>query len=151
MCCAGAQLPFLFTVRRMPSWIYDLVTDETFSVVARIILTSFFWIAGLFGLLMPGPIVATVRRAELPWPRLIVALMIITELGGSALLITNVGSLGWLGAGWLGVFTFLSIPLGHPFWKFPPPRKIEEMQIALEHLTVIGGLMCATALLAIQQ
>lgn len=42
----------------------------------------------------------------------------------------------------------LSVPLGHPFWKLPPPQKMEECQIALEHFTVTGGLMCAAALTA---
>ncbi len=60
--------------------------------------------------------------------------MIVSELAGSVLLVTNAFQLGWLGAGWLGVFTFLSIPLGHRFWKFQPPKRMEAMQIALDIL-----------------
>lgn len=73
--------------------------------------------------------------------------MIVTELGGSALLVSDAYGLGWLGAGWLGVFIVLCIPLGHPFWRFPQPQRMEHFQIALEHFTVVGGLMCAAALL----
>ncbi len=133
----------------MPDWVRELVTSDAFGVLARLVLTSFFWIAGIFGVLKFAVIVASVERAGLPAPRLIAAAMTVTELGGSALLVSNAWSLGWLGAGWLGVFTALSIPLGHPFWTFPPPKRMEEFQIALEHVTVIGGLMCAAALLAL--
>lgn len=130
----------------MHNAIVHLLDSDAFSLLSRIVLTSFFWSAGIFGLFKPSLIVAAVRRAELPAPRLIAAAMIVTELAGSALLITDVTSLGWLGAGALGVFTILSIPLGHPFWRFDPPRKMEEFQIAVEHLAVVGGLMCGAAL-----
>lgn len=133
----------------MPAIISDLLTADWFYVFARVVLTSFFWVAGLFGLLNFGMMVKTIEQHNLPRPPLIVAAMIVTELGGSALLITDYASLGWLGAGWLGVFTFLSIPLGHPFWRYDPPEKMEEFQIALEHLAVIGGLMCAAILTAV--
>lgn len=132
----------------MPSLIHDLLTADAFHLLARVVLTSFFWIAGIFGVLKFGNMVKAIEHHGLPRPQLIVAAMILTELGGSALLITNYANLGWLGAGWLGVFTFLSIPLGHPFWRFDPPKKMEEFQIALEHLAVIGGLMCAAILTA---
>ena len=130
----------------MPSWIHDLLISQAFVIFARIVLTAFFWIAGLFGVLKFGVMVKTIEQHALPAPRLIVALMVVTELAGSALLITDFASLGWLGAGWLGVFTFLSIPLGHPFWNYRPPEKMEEMQIALKRLAVIGGLMGAAIL-----
>lgn len=133
----------------MPSLIHDLLIADGFHLFARVLLTSFFWIAGLFGILNFGMMVKTIESHRLPSPPLIVAAMILTELGGSALLITDYQSMGWLGAGWLGVFTFLSIPLGHPFWRFAQPKKMEEFQIALEHLALIGGLMCAAILTAV--
>ncbi len=107
-------------------WIDTLLASEAFSLVARLVLTAFFWIAGVFGLVKPKLIAPAVANAGLPAPRSIAALMIATELGGSALLVSDIGGLGWLGAGWLGVFTLLSIPLGHPFWKYPPPEKMAE-------------------------
>lgn len=130
----------------MPSLIHDLLMSDAFSMLARLILTSFFWIAGLFGIFKFGMMVATIKAQGLPMPRLIVVLMVVTELVGSVLLVTDFRAMGWLGAGALGVFTLLSIPLGHAFWRYPPPRKMEEFQIALEHLAVIGGLMCAAIL-----
>ncbi|MDQ2140626.1 DoxX family protein [Alcaligenaceae bacterium A4P071] len=130
----------------MPSLIHDLLASPSFEIFARVLLTSFFWVAGIFGLFKFGMMVNVIERQSLPAPRLIVAAMIVTELVGSALLITNFNGMAWLGAGALGVFTLLSIPLGHPFWRFSPPKKMEEFQIALEHLAVTGGLICAAIL-----
>lgn len=133
----------------MPPLIADILTAQWFNIVARVTLTAFFWIAGLFGVFNFGMMVKVIEAHRLPNPAAIVVAMIVTELAGSALLVTDAYSLGWLGAGWLGVFTFLSIFLGHPFWKYDPPRKMEEFQLALEHLAVIGGLMCAAILTTI--
>lgn len=132
----------------MPDLIHSLLTNEVFRILARLVLTSFFWISGVRMLLDPAPIMGFIRSAELPLPRLIFSGVILTLLGGSALLVSNVSGLGWLGAGWLGVFTFLCVPLVHPFWKSPPPKNMSDLQMAMEHLTVIGGMMCAAALLA---
>lgn len=130
----------------MPSLIHDLLMSDAFLIIARLILTSFFWVAGIFGILKFSVMVATIKAHRLPMPGLIVVLMIVTELAGSILLITDFRSVGWLGAGALGVFTLLSIPLGHAFWTYQPPKKMEEFQIALEHFAVIGGLMGAAIL-----
>ena len=130
----------------MPSLIHDLLMSDAFLILARLILTSFFWVAGIFGILKFSVMVETITAHGLPMPRLIVILMVVTELVGSLLLITDFRAMGWLGAGALGVFTLLSIPLGHAFWRYAPPKKMEEFQIALEHLAVIGGLMGAAIL-----
>jgi transmembrane protein len=130
----------------MPTIIEAILVSDAFEMITRVVLTSFFWIAGIFGLLKFDVMVATIRQHGFSSPRYIVAAMIVTELAGSVLLITDAFQLGWFGAGWLGIFTFLSIPLGHPFWKFQRPKRMEEMQIALEHFALIGGLMAAAAL-----
>ncbi|WP_338664134.1 DoxX family membrane protein [Pararoseomonas sp. SCSIO 73927] len=126
--------------------IYDLLASSTFLIVARLVLTSFFWIAGVVYLVKFRDMAGVIAAHGLPAPRLVTVMIAVTCLLGSALVITDFRSTGWLGAGALGIFTFLSIPLGHPFWKFPQPRRMEEFQVALEHIAVIGGLMCAAIL-----
>lgn len=130
----------------MPPLIHDLLASPAFLILARLVLTSFFWIAGVVCLMKYREMAEVIAAHALPAPRLVTAMIAFTCLVGSALLITDFRSMGWVGAGALGVFTFLSIPLGHPFWKFPPPRRMDELQVALEHLALIGGLMCAAIL-----
>lgn len=127
----------------MPELIYELIKSECFGILARVVLTSFFWTSAIFGIFGFAMMVKEIESNNLPAPRVLAAMVIVTELGGSALLVSNYHSLGWLGAGALGVFTLLSIPLGHAFWKYDQPKRMAEFQIAMEHIGVTGGLMCA--------
>ncbi len=112
-------------------------------VAARVIVSSFFWMAGIFGVFNFSVIVQEMRDASLPSPHAFAVATILTQLGGSFLLITNVANLTWLGAGILGVFTLLCIPVGHAFWRLSEPRRTSEFHIALEHIALTGGLMLA--------
>lgn len=98
----------------LPPHIHELLSADWFDVAARAVLTSFFWIAGLVGVMKFGKMVKVVEGHGVPAAPAVAVAMIVTELAGSLLLVTDYASLGWLGAGWLGVFTVLSIPLGHP-------------------------------------
>lgn len=110
----------------------------------RAVLTLLFWSAGLFGLFNFSQVVSEVRELGLPNETLIASATILVQLGGSLLVISNFAKLGWLGALALAVFTLLTIPFGHAFWTFAEPRRTAELHIALEHLTVVGGLLlCA--------
>lgn len=115
-------------------------------VVANIVLTFVFWMAGLFGLFNFKAIVQEMVDVNLPASRLFAVATIATQLLGSALVISNIGGLGWLGAGALAVFLILTIPIGHPFWTYSEPKRTHEFHIALEHVTVVGGLMMAAIL-----
>jgi len=112
-------------------------------VVLRVVLTLLFWSAGIFGLFNFAAVVTEVRDLGLPSATLIAAATILLQLGGSLLVITNIQQLGWIGALALAGFTLLTIPFGHAFWTYPEPRRTAELHIALEHVTVIGGLLLA--------
>ncbi|MEK1930980.1 MAG: DoxX family protein, partial [Pararhizobium sp.] len=62
----------------------------------------------------------------------------------SALVIS--GRYVWLGAGALGVFTALTIPVAHAFWEMTGETAFFEMLFAIEHISVIGGLMTVAIL-----
>lgn len=109
----------------------------------RVVLTTFFWMAGLFGLLNFGVIIDEMVTEKLPAPVAFAVATIATQLIGSALLISNYRGLGWIGAGTLAVFTLMTIPIGHAFWTFAEPKRTAEFHIALEHITVVGGLLLA--------
>ena len=112
-------------------------------MVLRAVMTLLFWSAGLFGLFNFAAVVAEVRAAGLPGETLVAAATVLLQLAGSLLVITNYAALGWLGAIALAIFTLLTIPFGHAFWTFPEPRRTAELHIALEHMTVVGGLLLA--------
>lgn len=127
------------------------LADHPFTLIfLKAILTCFFWMAGLFGVFNFRVVVAEMVHVRLPAPAVFALATIATQLVGSALLISDFGGLGWVGAGALAVFTLLTIPTGHAFWKFAEPQRTAEFHVALEHITVIGGLLIA-GLLSLQK
>jgi transmembrane protein len=128
----------------MPGAIVRLLDQTWFLVLARIILTFAFWGSGLAKLINFQEGVAEMAMFNLPNPTLMNILTIITQLGGSLLIIFNRWT--WLGAGALAVFTLLTIPLVHKFWALPAPDSIKAFHTATEHVTVIGGLMIVSIL-----
>jgi transmembrane protein len=130
----------------MQSLVVGVLESPIALVGGRVILTCLFWMAGVYGLFNFPAVVQEMRDACLPSPELFAIATIGCQLIGSAIIITNIAGLGWLGAAALGVFTLLSIPIGHAFWTFDEPRRTHEFHIALEHVTVVGGLLLAAIL-----
>lgn len=128
----------------MPTSIVRLLDQTWFAVLARIILTFAFWGSGLAKLINFQEGVAEMAMFNLPNPTLMNILTIITQLGGSLLIIVNRWT--WLGAGALAVFTALTIPLVHKFWAMSGPDAIKAFHTATEHVTVIGALMIVSVL-----
>lgn len=128
----------------MPGIIACLLDQRWFSVLARILLTFAFWGSGLHKLINFQAGVAEMAMFNLPNPVLMNILTIITQIGGSLLIILNRWT--WLGAGALAVFTLLTIPLVHKFWALPEPDATKAFHTATEHVTVIGGLILASIL-----
>ncbi|MBJ2065789.1 DoxX family protein [Serratia odorifera] len=114
--------------------------------LSRVVVTFFFWMAGIFGVFNFDVIVEEMVAVGLPWPVLFAVGTILCQLVGSTLIIFNVAGLGWVGSVMLIVFTLLTIPLGHPFWAFSEPERTKEFHIVLEHITVVGGLMMSAIL-----
>ncbi|PNU32817.1 hypothetical protein C2M07_05825 [Serratia marcescens] len=85
--------------------------------------------------------VLTNKKIGIPFPFLSSIFTIIIQLMGSLTIILDIYGLGWLGVCTLIIFTLLTIPLGHPFWTFTGEKREIEFNIALEHLSVIGGLI----------
>jgi transmembrane protein len=59
---------------------------------------------------------------------------LLTELGGSTLVILNRQM--WLGAGALGVFTLLATLLAHRFWDLTGDARMMQFNTFLEHATI---------------
>lgn len=121
----------------------NLVTATTsttwFGYLARIVLAYMFWASGIAKLVdFPGA-VGEMAHFGLNPPAVFAVATIVVQLVGSALIILDRWT--WLGAGMLGVFTALTIPIAHTFWTMDEPFKTIEFYVVMEHITVIGALM----------
>ncbi len=118
----------------------DLLKEFHILFLAKILLTSFFWISGFILTFNFNKFVLTNKNWN-PFSFLSSIFTIIIQLMGSLTIILDIYGLGWLGVCTLIIFTLLTIPLGHPFWTFTGEKREIEFNIALEHLSVIGGLI----------
>jgi transmembrane protein len=128
----------------MPKPIAAILDSSLVSLLARILLTFMFWSSGIAKLLDWNGGVGDMAHFHLNPPALFNALTIVVQLGGSALVIW--GPYAWLGAGALGVFTLLTIPIAHNFWAMSEPQRTSEMYTAVEHISTCGGLVLASIL-----
>lgn len=122
-----------------PNPIGALTGATWFGYLARTVLTFMFWASGLAKLIDFNAGVAEMAHFGLEPAVAFNIATIITQLGGSILIILNRWT--WLGAGALAVFTTLTIPLVHHFWTMEEPFKTIEFHVVMEHITVIGALM----------
>jgi transmembrane protein len=110
-----------------------------FGYAARIVLTFMFWGSGLSKLIDFQGGVAEMALFGLQPAVLFNIAVIITQIGGAALIILN--RFAWLGAGALAVFTLLTIPIAHNFWAMQEPMKTMEFYVVVEHISVVGAMM----------
>jgi transmembrane protein len=113
-------------------------------LAARILLTFPFWGSGLTKLIDFQGGVAEMAMFGLNPPAAFNVAVLLTQLVGSALVIANRWT--WLGAGALGVFTALTIPVVHHFWSLDGERAIVAFHTATEHVGMIGALVLVAAL-----
>ncbi len=110
-----------------------------FGYAARTVLTFMFWGSGLSKLIDFNGGVAEMAHFGLEPAVLFNVAVVITQLGGSALVILNRHA--WLGAGALAVFTLLTIPIAHNFWAMQEPIKTMEFYVVVEHISIVGAMM----------
>ncbi|MFZ5673080.1 MAG: DoxX family protein [Pseudomonadota bacterium] len=118
--------------------------SRAFELVARLLLTFVFWTSGLAKLLDFSANAAVMDSFGLypGWAFNLATLIL--QLGASAMIILDRGT--WLAAAALAVFTILTIPIAHPFWAKTGEEAFRDMTVALEHVSVIGGLALACIL-----
>jgi transmembrane protein len=127
-----------------PRWIDAILSSRITEFAARVLLTFPFWGSGLAKLLDFSGGMAEMSHFGLEPAWLYNTLTIIVQLGGSALIIAKRWT--WLGAGALGVFTFLTIPIVHAFWRLEGERAVVAFHTAGEHVGMIGALILVSVL-----
>jgi transmembrane protein len=111
-------------------------------LLARIALAVPFLVSGVVKAAdFPGAVAEVEALAGGP-SVLLAVLVIVTQIGGSLLMIAS-DRFGWMGAIALAGFTAVATILGHPFWAKAGPEAHRDMLIFLEHVAIGGGLVLA--------
>ena len=125
----------------MPPMIAALLDSRVLWFVARLLLAVVFLSSGLAKLLAWDSSLAEMQAAGLQPPWLFNIASAVVLLGGTLCLLLD--RLLWLGSSALAVFLLLTIVIVHAFWNKQGPEQQLAMFFALEHLSVVGGLICA--------
>lgn len=112
--------------------------------LARLALASPFAVSGVVKLLDFDGATGEVAGLGVGAPALVAALVIISQLAGSALFLTRRWC--WLGAGLLAGFTVVATLLAHAFWTLDGPERGRQAATFLEHVAIVGGFAAAAAL-----
>jgi len=127
-----------------PAPIARLLDHPCTLLVTRICVTLPFLIAGIFKLTDWSSGVAEMESVGLRPAGLFNLLTLVTELGGSTLVIIDRRT--WLGAGALGVFTVLTTFLAHRYWEFEGAARLQQFNSFLEHVTIAAAFILVTVL-----
>ena len=128
----------------MPRFIANILDSRASLLLARVVLTFVFWSSGLAKLFDFGANAAEMESFGLHPGWLFNSATLLLQIGGSLMIIFNRGT--WLACGVLAVFTILTIPVAHPFWAKEGVEAFRDMTVALEHISLIGGLALAAIL-----
>lgn len=127
-----------------PNWVAKILSSCAVEIAGRVLLTFPFWGSGLAKLIDFNGGVAEMRMFGLEPAPLFNIAVLATQLVGSALIVS--GRHTWLGAGMLGVFTALTIPVVHRFWALEGEHGIVALHTATEHVGMIGALVLVAIL-----
>ena len=128
----------------MPRWVAAILDSPAAALAGRVLLTFMFWSSGIMKIVDWNGGLGDMAHFHLNPPAAFNLATLVVQLVGSALVIS--GRYVWLGAGMLGVFTALTIPIAHPFWTMTGHAATGEMYTAVEHVSIIGALILVAIL-----
>ena len=133
-------------MQQIEATIAKLLAQPWFSLLARIALTSAFWLSAINKTLdFPGAVTEIRNLAGIEPASLLALVVIFIQFGGSIQVIWG-GRWAWLGAGALGVFTVLATLLAHSWWTRIGIDRLHDFNTFWEHVGLVGGLMLAAVL-----
>jgi transmembrane protein len=127
-----------------PRFVADILRSTWLWHFSRVLITFMYWYAAIGFIIHFHSAEADITLTGLRPRWLIAGLTIAVELIGSGLIILDRAV--WFGAGMLGVFTLLTIPLDHAFWNMTGLAAVQARLESEEHLTVVGGLIIVSIL-----
>lgn len=125
----------------MRTFVNAALDSRALWLIARILLSVVFLASGLAKLIDFQGGLAEMRAAGLEPDWLFNIATAVTLLVGAVLILLDRAL--WLGAGALAVFLLLTIVVVHRFWALPEPQAQQAMFWALEHTSLIGGLIAS--------
>lgn len=130
----------------MNNFFNALLSRPWAALLARVLLTFPFWFSGIVKLLDFHGTLGEMQHFKLAPAALFGVLVIAVQLLGSMLIITRRAA--WLGSGALIVFTLLTIPVAHAFWKETGIMAFLDSMFVVEHIGMVGGLLLAAVFCA---
>ena len=124
---------------RLAGAIGSLVATRPVHFIALLGLCAAYIQGGLDKLFDFNAAIAETQSFGLPFAAAATAATIVTELAGSALILT--GIYRWLGALWLAGFTLFATFVANRFWEMQPPQRFMVENSFFEHLGLIGGFL----------
>ena len=116
-----------------------LLTTDAVRWIALLALCAPYLQGGLYKATHFSAAVAEMEGFGLSPAAAMAVLVIIVELGGSALILS--GRLRWLGTLALAGFTFMATLMAYSFWNMAPPERVPAMNAFFEHIGLIGGFL----------
>lgn len=128
----------------MPGVVAVILESRVFEILARCVLTFVFWSSGIAKLVEFDASAAAMEGFGLQPGWAVNALTLILQIVASLMIIFDRGT--WVATGALAIFTLLTIPIAHPFWSKDGEEAFRDLTVALEHLSLVGGLAMAAIL-----
>ena len=117
--------------------------SKALSLIGRVLLCSAF-LQSLYDKANFQHAMGEMAHFNLQPAAVFAAATIAVQLIGMILIIW--GRYAWFGAGALGIFTALTLPIAHNFWDLTGPERMNQVFFFYEHVSVIGGLILAAIL-----
>ena len=124
---------------RLARTIHRLAAVPAIRFIALLGLCAAYLQGGLVKLVDFGGAVAEAQHFGLHFAPVIAGATIVTELAGSALVLSGVHR--WLGALWLAAFTLIATFVANRFWEIPQPDRFMAENAFFEHLGLVGGFL----------
>lgn len=119
--------------------IYPVTAVPAIRFIALLGLCAAYLQGGLVKLVDFDGAVAEAQHFGLPFAPVIAGATIVTELAGSALVLSGVYR--WLGALGLAGFTLIATFVANRFWEIPQPERFMVENAFFEHLGLVGGFL----------
>jgi putative oxidoreductase len=118
-------------------------TQDTVTLVARILLAVMFIISGFGKITGFDGTVGYIASKGLPLPQLVAIGTIVVELGGGLMLAAGFKA-RWAALA-LAVFTLLAAIIFHNFWAVDAAQKMGQQINFMKNITIAGGMLMVFA------